>query len=296
MPGVIEACGLPASLSGSWLAIIGLCNIVGSVASGAIIRHVSKRKVLAVLYALRALGVALFVAAPKTEAAVLAFSVWIGLTFMATLAPTSGLIADLFGVRRLATLLGVTMLVHQVGSFLGVWLGGLAFAASGSYDWVWKADAALAMLAAACALAVREGTRATTPDRPRSPVRWLRRAIAAGALDRSGRTRHDPHSSGVTGKVATPPPAAYRGSTTQGGPHAPVRVAPPTPGADSGDCAGLWHHSPDGGSADDGPGRGSARSGRPIGSGDRRAVSGRWRRDRGAGLSARLYRRVRTAW
>jgi len=156
MPGVIEACGLPSRLAGTWLGIIGLCNIVGSIASGAAIRRVSKRNALAVLYALRALGVALFLALPKTETTVIAFSVWIGLTYMATLPPTSGLIADRFGVGRLATLLGITMLVHQVGSFLGVWLGGLAFAATGSYDWAWKADIVLAVLAAACALAVRE--------------------------------------------------------------------------------------------------------------------------------------------
>jgi len=156
MPGVIEACGLPASLSGTWLGIIGLCNIAGSVASGAAIRHVSKKKALAVLYALRALGVAFFLAMPKTEPTVLAFSVWIGLTYMATLPPTSALIADIFGVRRLASLLGVTMLFHQVGSFLGVWLGGLAFETRGSYDWVWKADIALAVLAAGSALAIRE--------------------------------------------------------------------------------------------------------------------------------------------
>ncbi|MCU0804831.1 MAG: MFS transporter [Burkholderiales bacterium] len=156
MPGVIEACGLPPSLAGTWLGIVGVCNIIGSIGSGALIRRVSKRSALAVLYALRATGVALFLAAPKTETTMVAFSAWIGLTYMATLPPTSGLIADRFGVARLASLLGVTMLVHQAGSFLGVWLGGLAFARAGSYDWVWKADIALATLAAACVLAVRE--------------------------------------------------------------------------------------------------------------------------------------------
>ena len=164
MPGVIEACGLPSRLAGTWLGIIGLCNIVGSIASGAAIRRVSKRNALAVLYALRALGVAVFLALPKTETTVIAFSVWIGLTYMATLPPTSGLIADRFGVGRLATLLGITMLVHQVGSFLGVWLGGLAFAATGSYDWAWKADIVLAVLAAACALAVREPSPSGKPS------------------------------------------------------------------------------------------------------------------------------------
>lgn len=181
MPGVIEACGLPASLAGTWLGIIGLSNIAGSIASGAAIRHVSKRKVLAGLYALRAVGVALFLVAPKTQAVVIAFSVWMGLTYMAALPPTSGLVADRFGVGRLASLLGIAMLLHQVGSFLGVWLGGLVFAAAGTYDWVWQADIALATVAACCALAVREPRTSGEPA-PHSDETPRSRGVAAPHL------------------------------------------------------------------------------------------------------------------
>jgi len=171
MPGVIEACGLPASLAGTWLGIVGLCNIVGSVGAGAMTRHVSKRHVLVAIHGLRAVGVAFFLLAPRTEATVIAFSVWIGLTYMAVLPPTSGLIADRFGVARLAPLLGIAMLVHQIGSFLGVWFGGLAFAWAGSYDWVWKIDIALAALGAACVLAIREPRSRVerTGQRPLAP-------------------------------------------------------------------------------------------------------------------------------
>jgi MFS family permease len=156
MPGVIEVCGLPSALSGASLAVMGLFNIASSIVSGLVIQRVSMKLTLATLYALRGVGVAAFLAAPKTETTVLAFAVWMGLTYMATLPPTSGLIGKLFGTRHLGTLLGTTMLVHQIGSFLGVWLGGLAVEATGSYDWMWRLDIALAAGAALVCFAIRE--------------------------------------------------------------------------------------------------------------------------------------------
>jgi len=163
MPGQIELCGLPASLSGQWIAVVGACNVIGSLAAGAAIERVSMKHLLASLYALRALGVALFLAAPKNEATMLVFAVWMGLTYMATLAPTSGLVGKLFGTHRLATLFGVVMLLHQVGAFLGVWLGGVALEATGSLDWIWYADIALAVIAVALHLPIRED-----PSAPRT--------------------------------------------------------------------------------------------------------------------------------
>ena len=88
------------------------------------------------------------------------FALWMGLTYMATLPPTTGLIAQLFGARNVATLFGVTTLVHQVGSFLGAWLGGLELELTGGYTLVWWLDVALALGAAAANLPIRE-TRAT---------------------------------------------------------------------------------------------------------------------------------------
>jgi predicted MFS family arabinose efflux permease len=156
LPGVIELCGLPASVSGLSLALLGLFSIAGSIGAGWVIQRWSMKRTLAALYAGRGIGIALFMAAPKTEMTVLAFSAWMGLTYMAVLPPTAGLIGKLYGAQRLATLLGITFMVHQAGAFLGTWLGGVVLERTGSYDIMWLIDLALAGLAAAVALAVRE--------------------------------------------------------------------------------------------------------------------------------------------
>ena len=156
LPGVIELCGLPSSVSGMSLAALGLFNIAGSIAAGFVIQRYSMRRTLAALYAARGIGVALFIAAPKTQLTVLAFSAWMGLTYMAVLPPTAGLIGRLYGAQRLATLLGITFLVHQAGAFLGAWLGGVVLERTGSYDLMWRLDLALAAVAAAVSLAMRE--------------------------------------------------------------------------------------------------------------------------------------------
>ncbi|MGE5088111.1 MAG: MFS transporter [Candidatus Levyibacteriota bacterium] len=162
MPGVIDLCGLPSRLSGIWIGIVGVCNVAGSLASGLALQRVPMKWMLAALYAARAVGVAWFVAAPKTEATLLVFALWMGATYMATLPPTSALIGKLFGVRRLAPLLGVTMLVHQAGAGLGVWLGGVAMAQTGSYDALWAIDAVLAVVAALIHLPLRESSLSPT--------------------------------------------------------------------------------------------------------------------------------------
>jgi predicted MFS family arabinose efflux permease len=156
LPGVIELCGLPASVSGLSLAALGLFNIAGSIGAGYVIQRYSMKRTLSWLFAARAAGIVLFLAAPKTEPTVLAFSVWMGLTYMAVLPPTAGLIGKLYGTQRLPTLLGITFLLHQVGAFLGSWLGGVFVAATGSYDAMWKLDLTLAMAAAGLALTIRE--------------------------------------------------------------------------------------------------------------------------------------------
>jgi predicted MFS family arabinose efflux permease len=159
MPGVIELCGLPAGFSGLWLALVGACNIAGSIVSGRLMQRLPMKSMLAVLYALRALGVALFIVLPSSETVLIAFALWMGLTYMATLPPTTGLIAQLFGTRNVATLFGVTTMVHQAGSFLGAWLGGVALEATGGYTIVWMLDIALAVAAAAAHLPIREARR-----------------------------------------------------------------------------------------------------------------------------------------
>ena len=170
LPGVIELCGLPSSISGISLAALGLFNIAGSIGAGFVIQRWSMKRTLASLYAARAIGIALFLAAPKTEAVVLAFSAWMGLTYMAVLPPTAGLVGKLFGAQRLATLLGITFVVHQAGAFLGSWLGGVVLEATGSYEPMWMLDLALAGLAAAVSLAVREHARAPARFLPAAPA------------------------------------------------------------------------------------------------------------------------------
>jgi predicted MFS family arabinose efflux permease len=156
LPGVIALCGLPVQF-GAWsLALIGLFNIVGSVAMGWAIGRWRMKSLLALVYAVRALAVLVFLLAPKTGTTVLVFAAVMGLTFLSTVPPTAGLVAKFFGLGNMATLFGIVMLSHQVGGFLGAWLGGRVFEATGSYDWVWYIDILLAIGAALVNLPIRE--------------------------------------------------------------------------------------------------------------------------------------------
>jgi MFS family permease len=172
LPGVIQLCGLPTSVSGVALSALALFNIAGSIGAGFVIQRYSMKRTLSALFAARGVGIALFLAAPKTELTVLAFSVWMGLTYMAVLPPTAGLIAGLCGAARLPTLLGITFVVHQAGAFLGSWLGGVVLEATGSYDRMWILDLTLAALATGVSLTIREQRQpARRPDaRPRLAV------------------------------------------------------------------------------------------------------------------------------
>lgn len=156
LPGVVAFCQLPPSV-GAWsLSIIGLFNILGSLWIGGAIRSRRMKLALAWLYFARAALIAAFFFAPKTPLAFFVFSAGIGFTYLSTVPPTVGLVAKLHGARYLATLFGLVMLSHQVGGFLGAWLGGKAFEATGSYDWMWWADIALCLFAALVHLPIRE--------------------------------------------------------------------------------------------------------------------------------------------
>lgn len=156
LPGVIAACGLPVQF-GAWsLAMLGLFNIVGSVTMGWAVGRWRMKSLLSLLYATRALAVLLFLLAPKTGAVMLVFAAVMGLTFLSTVPPTAGLVAKFFGTANMATLFGVVMLTHQIGGFLGAWLGGRVFEATGNYDWVWYIDIMLAIGAALIHLPIRE--------------------------------------------------------------------------------------------------------------------------------------------
>ncbi|MBP7565809.1 MAG: MFS transporter [Burkholderiaceae bacterium] len=156
LPGVIASCGLPVQL-GAWaLALIGLFNIVGSFGVGWAVGRWRMKSLLSLIYAVRGLAVLAFVLAPKNEATVLLFAAVMGVTFLSTVPPTAGLVARFFGPSNMAMLFGVVMLAHQVGGFLGAWLGGRVFEATGAYDWIWYVDIVLAAGAALIHLPIRE--------------------------------------------------------------------------------------------------------------------------------------------
>ncbi len=162
LPGVVASCELPPSVSAWSLAIIGLFNIGGSLWIGRAIQEWRMKLALSGIYAARALLILVFFYSPKVELTFFLFAAGIGFTYLSTVPPTVGLVAKLHGPRYLATLFGIVMLSHQVGGFLGAWLGGKAFEATGSYDWMWWADIALCLMAAAVHLPIREA-RAAAP-------------------------------------------------------------------------------------------------------------------------------------
>ena len=156
LPGEVALCGLPASVSAASLAIIGLANIAGSLGAGWLGQTHRMKMILFWMYGARAAAVAAYLVLPKTAATFYAFAAVLGLTWLATVPPTAGLVGKLFGTRFLATLFGLTLLSHQIGGFFGAWLGGLAIAHTGNFDWMWYADMALAAAAAVVNLPIRE--------------------------------------------------------------------------------------------------------------------------------------------
>jgi predicted MFS family arabinose efflux permease len=156
LPNDLRLCGLTPDVAASSLMLIGLFNVAGSLAAGWLGQRYRMKYLLALIYASRAAIVGIYVVMPKTALHVYLFAGALGFTWLATVPPTSGLVGKLFGTRYLATLFGLTLLSHQIGGFLGAWLGGLALARTGNYEWIWYADIVLALLAAAVNLPIRE--------------------------------------------------------------------------------------------------------------------------------------------
>ena len=160
LPGVVASCQLPPAV-GAWsLAVIGLFNIFGSLTMGWMIGFQGGRwrmkSLLSIVYTVRGLAVFAFLFAPKTTTTMLVFAAVIGFTYLSTVPPTAGLVARFFGPANMGTLFGIVMLAHQIGGFFGAYLGGKAFELTGSYDWMWYADIALAIVAALVHLPIRE--------------------------------------------------------------------------------------------------------------------------------------------
>jgi predicted MFS family arabinose efflux permease len=156
LPGEVQLCGLPPDVASWSLAIIGLANIAGSLFAGSAVTKYRSKYVLAAMYGSRALLIVAYLLAPKTAWTFYAFAAGLGFTWLATVPPTATVVGKLFGTRYLGTLFGMTLLSHQIGGFMGAWLGGLAISRFGDFTWMWYADAVLALAAALVNLPIRE--------------------------------------------------------------------------------------------------------------------------------------------
>jgi len=156
LPAYLADRGLPATIGGWTLAIIGLFNIGGSLFSGWLANIVPKRFILSAIYFSRSLAITVFITLPPSPVATLIFGAVIGILWLATVPPTSALVALMFGPRWLTMLLGVAFFSHQVGGFLGVWLGGVLFERTGSYDLIWWGAVLFGVLSALINLPIVE--------------------------------------------------------------------------------------------------------------------------------------------
>ncbi len=163
MPSYLKDKGLGPEVATTALALIGLFNVFGTYAAGVLGQRLQKRHILASIYALRAVAILLFLLAPLSPASVYMFSAVMGMLWLSTVPPTNAVVAQIFGVQYMSMLGGFVFLSHQVGSFLGVWLGGRLYDLTGGYTVVWWIAVALGVFAALINLPVREGAIPRAP-------------------------------------------------------------------------------------------------------------------------------------
>jgi len=156
MPSYLKDKGLSPQVASYALALIGLFNVFGTYIAGSLGQRLAKRKILAGIYLGRAIAIAIFIWAPLSPLSVYIFASVMGLLWLSTIPPTNATVAQIFGVAHLSMLGGFVFFSHQIGSFLGVWLGGLLYDRTGSYDIVWYLTIALGVFAALVNLPVRE--------------------------------------------------------------------------------------------------------------------------------------------
>jgi predicted MFS family arabinose efflux permease len=156
MPSYLKDKGLGPEVATMALALIGLFNVVGTYAAGVIGQHWPKRYLLSSIYLLRSVAIVAFLWLPLTPAGVYVFASVMGLLWLSTVPPTNAVVAQIFGVQYMSMLSGFVFLSHQVGSFMGVWLGGRLYDSTGSYDVVWWIAVALGVFAGLINLPVRE--------------------------------------------------------------------------------------------------------------------------------------------
>ena len=156
LPSYLKDHGMAPSVATTALALIGLFNVLGTYTAGWLGQRWPKRFILSGNYALRSLVILVFLLAPLNPTSVYLFAAAMGLLWLSTVPPTNALVAQIFGVQYLSMLGGLVFLSHQMGSFMGVWLGGKLYDATGNYDLVWWVAVMLGLVAAACNLPVRE--------------------------------------------------------------------------------------------------------------------------------------------
>ena len=156
LPSYLKDHGLSPEVATTALALIGLFNVIGTYAAGPLGQRLAKRHILAAIYALRGVVITIFVLAPLTPWSVYLFAAVMGTLWLSTVPPTNAIVAQIFGVQYMSMLGGVVFLSHQVGSFLGAWLGGRLYDMTGSYDIVWWLAVGLSVLATLANLPVRE--------------------------------------------------------------------------------------------------------------------------------------------
>ncbi|MGE0350497.1 MFS transporter [Hydrogenophaga sp.] len=165
MPSYLKDNGLSPQVASYALALIGLFNVIGTYAAGALGQRLAKRHILAFIYFARAAVIAVFLAAPLTPMSVYVFSAVMGLLWLSTVPPTNAVVAQIFGVAHMSMLGGFIFFSHQIGSFMGVWLGGVLYDQTGSYDIVWYLAIALGVFAGLINLPVRETPIVRVPQR-----------------------------------------------------------------------------------------------------------------------------------
>ena len=165
LPSYLKDQGLAPQVASTALALIGLFNVFGSYGVGLLGQRWPKRYLLAIIYGTRSVAITLFLLAPLTPWSVYVFAAVMGLLWLSTVPPTNAIVAQIFGVRHFSMLSGFVFCSHQVGSFCGVWLGGLLYDRNGNYDLVWLISIGLGLFATAVSLPVRETAIQRAPQR-----------------------------------------------------------------------------------------------------------------------------------
>ena len=165
MPSYLKDKSLPPEVASYALALIGLFNVFGTYAAGALGQKIAKKNILAGIYFSRAVVISIFIAAPLSPMSVYLFAATMGVLWLSTVPPTNAAVAQIFGIQHLSMLSGFIFFSHQIGSFMGVWLGGYMYDRTGSYDIVWYIAIALGIFAGLVNLPVRETPIVRNPSK-----------------------------------------------------------------------------------------------------------------------------------